>query len=70
MGAVNGLFRRGWNKSMIKAGDVVTVDGYLTRDGSPLANARTVTLPDGRKMSGGTTPDEPGQWAVGSRVGN
>jgi hypothetical protein len=59
MGAVNGLFRRGWTKEMLKPGDMVTVDGYLARDGSRLANARLVTLRDGRKMSGGTTPDAP-----------
>ena len=60
MGAVNGLLRRGWTKSMLKPDDTVTVDGYLARDGSRLANARTVTLSDGRKMSGGTIPDAPG----------
>jgi hypothetical protein len=60
MGAVNGLFRRGWMKEMLKPGDTVTVDGYLARDGSRLANARIVTLRDGRKMSGGTMPDSPG----------
>jgi hypothetical protein len=38
----------------------VTVDGYLARDGSRLANARVVTLSDGRKMSGGTAADAPG----------
>ena len=60
MGAVNGLFRRGWTKEMLKPGDTVTVDGYLARDGSHLANARTVTLRDGRKMSGGTMRDAGG----------
>src|SRR5258706_16043901 len=60
MGAVNGLFRRGWTKEMLKPGDTVTVDGYLARDGSRLANARLVTLGDGRKMSGGTMPDAGG----------
>ena len=42
-----------------KPGDTVTVDGYLARDGSHLANARVVTLSDGRKMSGGTAVDAP-----------
>jgi hypothetical protein len=60
MGAVNGLLRRGWMRSMLKPGDAVTVDGYLARDGSRLANARIVTLSDGRTMSGGTIPDAPG----------
>ena len=60
MGAVNGLLRRGWRMTMLKPDDVVTVDGYLARDGSRLANARVVTLSDGRKMSGGTIPDAPG----------
>ena len=60
MGAVNGLFRRGWTKEMLKPGDTVTVDGYLARDGSHLANARMVKLRDGRRMSGGTMPDAGG----------
>ena len=60
MGAVNGLLRRGWTTTMLAPGDTVTVDGYLARDGSRLANARIVTLSDGRKMSGGTIPDAPG----------
>ena len=59
MGAVNGLFRRGWTKELLKPGDTITVDGYLARDGSHLANARLVTLADGRKMSGGTAADAP-----------
>jgi len=60
MGAVNGLLRRGWTRSMLEPGDTVSVDGYLARDGSRFANARIVTLKDGRKMSGGTIPDAPG----------
>jgi len=60
MGAVNGLFRRGWTREMLKPGDMVTVEGYLARDGSKLANARVITLPGGRKMSGGTQPDAQG----------
>jgi hypothetical protein len=60
MGAVNGLFRRGWTRSMLVPGDVVTVDGYLARERANLANARVITLRDGRKMSGGTVPDAPG----------
>src|SRR6266699_1760764 len=33
----NGLMRQGWTKSLLKRGDVLTVSGYLARDGSNLA---------------------------------
>ena len=32
---------------------------FSSSDGSRLANARVVTLADGRKMSGGTAADAP-----------
>jgi hypothetical protein len=61
MGSPGGLLRRGWKKMELKKGDQVTVDGYAAKDGSNVANARTVTLPDGRKLFGGfqTTPGAP-----------
>jgi len=48
--APNGLYREGWKKDTIKVGDVVTVDGWLARDGSNLLNVSTVKLPDGRTL--------------------
>jgi len=61
MGSPNGLLHRGWKRTDLKPGDQVTVDGYLAKDGRKVANARTVTLPDGRKLFGGfqTTPGAP-----------
>lgn len=61
MGSPGGLTRRGWKKAELKEGDQVTVDGYAAKDGSNVANARTVTLPDGRKLFGGfqSTPGAP-----------
>jgi hypothetical protein len=61
MGAPGGLLRRGWKQDDLKAGDYVTVDGYPAKDAINVANARTVTLPDGRKLFGGfeTTPGNP-----------
>jgi hypothetical protein len=44
---------------VLKPGETVTVDGYRAKDGSHLANARLVTLSNGRKMFGGTAPDAP-----------
>ena len=44
MGSPNGLSRAGWTRNTMKAGDKVTVEGSLAKDGSPLGNARSVTL--------------------------
>ncbi|MBV8844574.1 MAG: hypothetical protein JO307_17345 [Bryobacterales bacterium] len=61
MGAPGGLESRGWKKTDLHNGDQVTVDGYAAKDGTNLANARTVTLADGRKLFGGfqSTPGNP-----------
>ena len=61
MGSPGGLLHRGWKRTDLKKGDRVTVEGYRAKNGSNVANARTVTLPDGRKLFGGfqTTPGAP-----------
>ena len=61
MGAPGGLESRGWKQSDLQNGDRITVDGYAAKDGTNLANARTVTLTDGRKLFGGfqSTPGNP-----------
>ncbi len=61
MGSPGGLVSRGWEKTAVKKGDRVTVDGYRAKDGSNVANARMVTLPGGRKLFGGfqSTPRAP-----------
>ena len=58
MGSPNGMLHRGWRRAELKKGDHVAVDGYRAKDGRDVANARMVTLPDGRKLFGGfqTTP--------------
>ena len=53
------LRRQGWSRDALKVGDQVIVEGYPARDGSKLADARRVTLPDGRRIFGGT-PGEGG----------
>lgn len=57
MGSPNGLLRRGWTRNSLKIGDAVTVNGYLAKDGAHLANARVVTLTDGRKVFAGSSYD-------------
>ena len=49
MGSPNHLIRLGWTRHAMKVGDVVTIEGHLARNGSKLANARTVLLA-GKKM--------------------
>lgn len=46
----NVLGRNGWSRHSVKEGDHVTVEGSLARDGSNMANARTVTLSDGTRV--------------------
>jgi len=48
------LLRNGWTKNSVKAGDKVTVNGSLAKDGSNLANARNVTLADGTQVFAGS----------------
>jgi hypothetical protein len=61
MGSPNGLVHRGWKKAQLKKGDHVSVDGFRAKTTPNMANARTVTLPDGRKLFGGfaSTPGNP-----------
>ncbi|MEQ1946546.1 MAG: DUF6152 family protein [Bryobacteraceae bacterium] len=54
----NVLKRLGWNRDFMKPGDVINVLGSRAKDDSNWANARTITLPDGRKMSAGSSADE------------
>src|SRR5215468_2055255 len=51
------LMRNGWTKNAVKAGDVVTVTGSLAKDGTNLANARSVTLADGTKVFAGSSAE-------------
>lgn len=66
-GAPTSLYRAGWRKDSLKIGEVVTVHGYLARNGTKLANMREAILPDGRKVFGGQqyygpgAPKPPGQ---------
>ena len=57
LGSPNGLMRRGWTRNSLKPGDSIVVEGYIAKDGSNLANARQVTLGDGRKIFAGAADD-------------
>ena len=54
-GSTNALFRRGWRKDSLRAGDHIVIDAFRAKDGSNTANANSVKLPDGRQLSGGSS---------------
>lgn len=51
--ARSALVRQGWTGRTVKIGDVVTVEGIGARTNVAGANARSVTLADGRKVLSG-----------------
>jgi hypothetical protein len=61
LGGPNTLLRLGWKRDSLKAGDLINVEGSLARDGSKLANARTITLVASGKtmLSGSSGPAAP-----------
>src|SRR5258706_2441227 len=56
-GSPGALSRRGFKRGDLKIGDTIIVDGYRAKDGSRLMDARRVTLPDGRVVSGAAAGD-------------
>ena len=56
----NVLVRNGWTRKSLNIGDEVTVQGSAAKDGSKMANARAVTLANGKRVfagsSGGDAP--------------
>ena len=56
-GAPGALSRRGFKRGDLKLGDTIVVDGYRAKNGSNLMDARRVTLPDGRIVSGASAGD-------------
>ena len=46
----NILRRNGWARDSLEAGDEVTVEGSLAKDGSKMANVLAVSLADGSRV--------------------
>ena len=55
LGSPNLLIRYGFSKDLLKIGSEVSVEGYQARDGSKIANAKSVKFPDGRVLSAGSS---------------
>jgi len=54
-GGANALIRKGWRKEDLKFGTVLSMNGWQARNGSPTANVRSITLPDGKTLFAGTS---------------
>jgi hypothetical protein len=60
----NALARQGWTRNSLRVGETVTVEGYLAKDGKPLAdgslhaNSKLITTADGRKVFVGSSADD------------
>ena len=57
LGPPNGLMRNGWTRNSLKQGHKVTVSGFHSKTQPHIANARTVTLADGRQVFAGSSFD-------------
>jgi hypothetical protein len=57
LGSPNALKRRGWSMNALKVGDKITVSGYPAKDGTHLANARSMTMSDGRTLFAGSSSE-------------
>jgi hypothetical protein len=54
---INDLLRLGWGRDRVKAGDVISVDGFGARNGTNTANAASVTLENGQLLWASTPRD-------------
>ena len=50
----NVLVRNGWTRKSLNIGDEISVSGSMAKDGSKMANARTVTLANGKRVFAGS----------------
>jgi hypothetical protein len=58
MGSPNNLMRQGWRRDSLKAGDIVTIDGWRARNDPHVGNINTVMLPDGEQVFAGTSAND------------
>jgi hypothetical protein len=59
LGGMNALQKAGWNKEIVKVGDMVTVDGWRALAKDNAANMKSLKLPDGRELSAASSIGDP-----------
>jgi hypothetical protein len=57
LGSPKALTDRGWSRDMLKKGEQVTIEGWLARDGSQSANAKSVKFDTGKTLSAASSYD-------------
>jgi hypothetical protein len=67
LGSPNILMRNGWRRDSIKKGDEIIVQGFKAKDGSNLANARSVMMADGRRVFNAGSSGDPGTNGANSK---
>jgi len=55
----NSLYRMGWRKDSLKAGDEIEVEGFAAKDGTNSMWTRSVKTADGRRMFAGKADSLP-----------
>jgi hypothetical protein len=55
MGSPDALTKAGWTKTTLKNEANVALQGWRAKDGTNYANAESMTMPDGKKMSAVTS---------------
>ena len=50
LGSPSALLNRGWKRDEVKEREVLVVEGFVFKDGTKRAVARTIKLPDGRAL--------------------
>jgi hypothetical protein len=71
LGPPHGLQRSGWQRTTLKIGEQIKVDGFLARNGDKRMNARTVTLAStggrpGQTLDAASSKNDPASGGSGS----
>lgn len=59
LGGISALTKAGWTKNTVKMGDMITVDAWLSKSSNSAANVKSVTLSNGRELSGASSIGDP-----------
>src|SRR5688572_30598534 len=69
LGGMADLTKSGWSRTSLKPGDMVTIQGWMAKDGSKHVNARQVTTSAGAKLMAASSMDASASSRPGETVG-